>query len=86
MLVSSFMAQGTYKKALSLEQSETIYLNQDEWRKALSMLGDEPSEKMNTLLPRAIVLSVVKFDKSFDRDGFDCGVVVPNDFLQGKAG
>lgn len=50
--VSSFMAQSGYEKALSLEQSEMIYLNQDEWQQAIAMLDDEPSEKMNTLLTR----------------------------------
>lgn len=50
--VSSFMAQSAYEKALSLEQNETIYLNQAEWENALKMLDDEPSEKMNALLSR----------------------------------
>lgn len=50
--VSSFMAQSAYEKTLSLEQSETIYLNQDEWQKALAMLDDEPSDEMNALLAR----------------------------------
>lgn len=46
------MAQSAYEKALSLEQSETIYLNQDEWQKALAMLDHEPSDEMNALLAR----------------------------------
>lgn len=50
--VSSFMAQSAYEKALSLEQSEMIYLNQDEWQQAIAMLDDEPSEQMNALLTR----------------------------------
>lgn len=50
--VSSFMAQSAYEKALSLEQSEVIYLNQEQWGKALAMLDDEPSDKMNQLLAR----------------------------------
>ena len=50
--VSSFMAQSAYEKALSLEQSETIYLSQSEWAQALAMLDDEPSEQMNALLAR----------------------------------
>lgn len=32
-----------------------------------------------------IVLSVVKFDKNFDRASFDCGVPVLNEFLQSRA-
>lgn len=31
------------------------------------------------------MLSVVKFDKSFDRESFDCGVAVLNDFLKTRA-
>lgn len=31
------------------------------------------------------MLSVVKFDKSFDRESFDCGVAVLNDFLKIRA-
>lgn len=50
--VSSFMAQSGYEKALSLEQSEMIYLNQNEWQQAIAMLDDEPSEHMNALLTR----------------------------------
>ena len=49
------------------------------------MLDDEPSDEINALLAGAIVLSVVKFDKSFDRESFDCGVAVLNDFLKIRA-
>lgn len=31
------------------------------------------------------MLSVVRFDKKFDRASFDCGVAILNDFLQQKA-
>lgn len=50
--VSSFMAQSAYEKALQLEQSEIIYLNQSEWEQAVAMLDGEPSDKMNALLAR----------------------------------
>lgn len=50
--VSSFMAQSAYEKALELEQSQMIYLNQDEWQQAIAMLDDKPSDKMNALLAR----------------------------------
>lgn len=50
--VSSFMAQSAYEKALNIEQSEMIYLNQAQWQQVLSLLDDEPSEEMNHLLRR----------------------------------
>ncbi|CAM3053766.1 DUF1778 domain-containing protein [Dichelobacter nodosus] len=50
--VSSFMAQSAYEKALNIEQSEMIYLNQAQWQQVLSLLDDEPSEEMNNLLSR----------------------------------